>query len=354
MAKDTDAPKRTSPWATGLLLSALTAQAAIASLRSGHVHYDMGEIASVLWAGLSGAPSDAGESATMILWNVRLPRIVTALLSGAALGLSGAVFQGLLRNPLADPYTLGVSTGAAFGAALVIVAGAFIPGAAFLATPWALTVGAFCAACLTLVLVFALARDRDGHLPPGNLILAGVILSAILSAAISFIKYLAGDQVASIVFWLLGSFVARTWTDAAVVGAFFLPAFAVAIASATDLNIMTMGVRSAETLGVDTRRVRRNLLAAASLAAAAAVAVAGVIGFVGIVVPHLARLGTGPDHRSLLPLSAIGGALLLVCADTMVRVALPGEIPVGVLTALLAGPVFLVIFRKKMGANLHD
>ena len=230
----------------------------------------------------------------------------------------------------------------------------FLPGLTFRVALWSLTLGAFVMATLPLALVIALARDEQKYLSPTNLILAGVILSAILSAAISFIKYLAGDQVSSIIFWLLGSFQARTWTDAAIVGAFFIPALLAALWSAVDLNIMTMGVRSAETLGVNTRAVRFRLLAAASLAASAAVSVAGVIGFVGLIVPHLIRLITGPDHRRLLPLSALGGALLLLAADTTVRVILPGEIPVGVLTALLAGPVFLIIFRKRMGRLAYD
>lgn len=347
-------PFRLPPLPTGIVLVAALALASAAAVDSGHAHFGIAEILSVIRAKITGGAELLDDGRVMILWGVRMPRVATALLAGAALGLSGAVFQGLLLNPLADPYTLGVSSGAAFGASLVIVCGMLLPGTPFLTAPWTLTAGAFLAACLTLALVIALAQDRDRRLSPTNLILAGVILSAILSAAISFIKYLAGDQVGSIIFWLLGSFQARTWTDAGIVFFFLLPALAASLWSAVDLNIMTMGVRSAETLGVNTRRVRLTLLAAASLAAAAAVSVAGIIGFVGLIVPHLVRLATGPDHRSLLPLSAIGGALLMVCADSAVRVLLPGEIPVGVLTALLAGPAFLVIFRMKMGGRANE
>ena len=354
-ATATDAiARRLSPWAVGAVLFAVLVAVAVLSLGSGYTRFGTGEILTVLWAKLVGMAAELDESRVMTLWNIRMPRIAVALVSGAALGLSGAIFQGLLINPLADPYTLGVSSGSAFGASLAIIGGVLIPGAAFLSSPWAMTVGAFAVACLTLLMVMALARDADGHLSPTNLILGGVVVSAILSAAISFVKYLAGDQVEMIVFWLLGSFQARTWLDATVVFVFFVPAFATAMLSAVDLNIMTMGVRSAETLGVDTRRVRRNLLAAASLAAASVVSVVGIIGFVGLIVPHLIRLLTGPDHRSLLPLSALGGALLLVAADGVVRVLLPGEIPVGVLTALLAGPAFLVIFRRRMKRHVHD
>jgi iron complex transport system permease protein len=284
----------------------------------------------------------------MALWEVRLPRILTSILAGAALALSGVVFQGLLHNPLADPYTLGVSSGAALGAALAITASIFLPGNAFLANPLVPTLGAFLVAVLTLGLVVALARDRQGGLPPTRLILAGVILAAILSAALSFLKYLAGDQVSSLVFWLLGSFQARSWLDAGLVGVFLLPALLVCLVYAPDLNLMTLGSGTARTLGVDTGRVRFRLLAAASLAAAAAVAVAGIIGFVGLIVPHLVRLASGPDHRSLIPLATLGGGLLLLLADSLVRVVLPGEIPVGVVTALLAGPAFLVLFRRRM------
>ncbi len=343
-----------SAWILGLILAGLLLALAAASANAGYMPFSPGEVLDVLRAKFLGGVSALDDSRVMVLWEVRLPRLVTAAAAGAALGLSGAVFQGLLLNPLADPYTLGVSSGAACGAAVVIVAGLLMPDLAWLGAPWVLTGGAFLMASLTLALVIALARDEQKHLSPTNLILAGVIMSAILSAAISFIKYLAGEQVGSIIFWLLGSFQARTWADAGLVAAFFAPALLAALWSAVDLNIMTLGVRSAETLGVNTRRVRLTLLAAASLAASAAVSVAGVIGFVGLIVPHLVRLVSGPDHRSLLPLSALGGAVLMLAADTTVRVLLPGEIPVGVLTALLAGPVFLVIFRKRMGRLAYD
>jgi iron complex transport system permease protein len=326
------------------------------SLSLGYMSISLREIFEVLASKLipgAGEASGVSESVTMVLWEVRLPRLVTSLVSGAALGLSGAIFQGILLNPLADPYTLGVSSGAAFGASIVLVLAIVFPSLGFLASPLTPAAGAFVASVLTLILVMLLAADQEGRLPPPNLILAGVIMSAILSAAISFIKYLAGDQVSSIIFWLLGSFQARTWTEAGIVFVFFLPALIIALPAAMDLNIMTLGLRSAETLGVNTGKVRLKLLVAASIAASASVAVAGIIGFVGLIVPHLVRLLTGPDHRSLLPLSTLGGAFLLASADTVVRVFLPGEIPVGVLTALLAGPAFLVIFRRKMKDLIH-
>lgn len=352
-----DATRRMSPWLLGAALIVALVLVFLVSVSSGYMAFSWSEIADAVWAEIANVfrPSPYGDlypldddNHQVILRSIRLPRIATALLAGAALGLSGAIFQGLLLNPLADPYTLGVSSGAAFGASLVLVGAMALPWAKFLATPEAPAVGAFLFSLLTLRLVIALASDSDKRLSPTSLILAGVILSAILSAGISFIKYLAGDQVSSIVFWLLGSFQARTWLDAKLVLTFFVPALILSLALAMDLNIMTLGFKSAETLGVNTTRVRLTLLVAASLAASASVAVAGIIGFVGLIVPHLIRLLTGPDHRSLLPLSALGGAVLLGAADTLVRAFIPGEIPVGVLTALLAGPAFMVIFRRKM------
>ncbi|MDR1084569.1 MAG: iron ABC transporter permease [Deltaproteobacteria bacterium] len=325
------------------------------SVSRGYMDVSAREIWEVLKAVLNGEALTSPGS--LVVWEVRLPRLAASLAVGAALGLSGAIFQGLLLNPLADPYTLGVSSGAALGAAAVISVSIVRPielvtlkyfGVIYLPAPFIPAAGAFFGAGLSLVAVMALAREKNGSLPPTNLILAGVIMSAILSAALSFLKYLAGDQVSSIIFWLLGSFVARTWADFWVVIIFFLPAFFVAMFSALDLNIMTLGLKEARTLGVSTEKVRFRLLVAASLSASAAVAVSGIIGFAGLIVPHLIRSIIGPDHRTLLPFSALAGAVLLAAADWTVRVLLPGEIPVGVFTALLAGPVFLIIFRRKM------
>jgi iron complex transport system permease protein len=330
-------------WPAALFLLGLLGLLAWLSLSQGYLDFAPSEIWTAVRDLLSGREL---TSRGLVIAEVRLPRLVTASLAGAALGLSGAVFQGLLLNPLADPYTLGVSSGAALGAAAVITLS--LAGWPGLAHPLMPAAGAFAGSILTLAAVMALAREKDGSLPPANLILAGVIVSAILSAGLSFLKYLAGDQVSSLIFWLLGSFLARTWTEAGIVALFLGPALAVSLFRALDLNIMTLGLREARTLGVAAVRVRRELLIAASLAASAAVAVAGIIGFVGLIVPHLLRLLIGPDHRILLPLSALGGAVLLAAADWAVRILLPGEIPVGVLTALLAGPVFLVIFRRRM------
>ncbi|MBF0529050.1 MAG: iron ABC transporter permease, partial [Deltaproteobacteria bacterium] len=275
-----------------------------------------------------------------VVLQVRLPRILTSAAVGAGLATAGTIFQGLLLNPLADPYTLGVSAGAAFGAALALLLGLGAWG------PYAVTTMAFICAAATLAVVIALAVV-DGQIQLHSLILSGVIVAAILSAGISFIKYLADEQVSIIIFWLLGSFVARTWVDLGLTAPLVAISLICGLFWASDLNIISLGQRSAAALGVETTRVRLILLATASLATAACVSVSGIIGFVGLIVPHLMRHFTGPDNRRLLPASALTGAILLLAADTTARAVLPGEVPVGVLTALIGGPVFCYVYRRK-------
>jgi iron complex transport system permease protein len=324
---------------TVALLAAVLAGLALAACTMGVIHIPPGEVLRGLLDGVRGAADSLDDTAAGILFDVRLPRILTCAAVGFGLAVAGAVFQGLLLNPLADPFTLGVSSGAAFGAALALLLGLSFFGSA------TLLVLAFAGAALTLFAVISLA-GRDGELSPASLILAGVIVSAILSAGISFIKYLADERVSVIVFWLMGSFVGRTLSDAALAGCAALFAFAVCLYYGRDLNVMSLGTRSARSLGVDTGRVRLILLVTASLVSAVCVAVSGVIGFVGLIVPHLMRMVVGPDNRWLLPASGLGGAILLLLADTVTRALLPHEVPIGVLTALIGGPVFCWIFSR--------
>lgn len=275
-----------------------------------------------------------------VVTDVRLPRILTSAAVGFGLAVSGAVFQGILLNPLADPFTLGVSSGAALGASLVLLLGLSLAG------PSTVCVFAFAGAMLTLLAVMAIA-GRDSSLSPTSLILSGVIVSAILSAGISFIKYMADERVSVIIFWLMGSFASRTWTDVLFTAVIGLSGFLVCMFFARDLNVMSMGDRSARSLGVETGRVRLALLTTATLISAACVSVSGIIGFVGLMVPHLMRFLTGPDNRLLIPASGLCGAILLLAADTLTRAILPQEVPIGVLTALMGGPVFCIIFRRR-------
>lgn len=281
-----------------------------------------------------------------VVWEVRLPRILSAAAVGAGLAMSGAVFQGILQNPLADPYTLGVSSGAAFGASLCLLLGLDFWGA------YSVCLMAFLGASLTLLAVIWLS-SVDGQASPHNLILSGVIVAAILSAGIGLIKYLADEQVAVIIFWLMGSLVSKGWLDFSLTLGAGLLGLAVFMYHARDLNLLCLGARAAASLGVQTKQVRLTLLITASLVSAVCVAVSGIIGFVGLLIPHLMRALVGPDHRLLLPASACAGALLLLGADTLTRAALPHEVPIGVLTAIIGGPFFCYVFRRRQMGRGH-
>lgn len=287
------------------------------------------------------------ERLRYIIVHVRLARIVLALAVGGALALAGAVYQGVLLNPLADPFTLGVSTGAAFGASTVILAGA--GGLQFWGVN-AVPPAAFAGALAALYAVLLLSRV-GGRIHPATLVLAGIIVSTFLSALISLLKSLNEDAVSSIVFWIMGSLSGRSWTHVLLVLPYLALGGAVILLYTRELDLLSLGDVQAQQLGVDVQRVRLRLLLAASLVTAAAVAVSGVIGFVGLVIPHLVRLALGPRHARLLPLAALAGGLLVLISDTLARSLLSGgtELPVGVVTAIMGGPFFcfLLATRRK-------
>lgn len=324
-------------------LAAATVAVIIISSGMGYMQIPVAEIVRVLSAKISGHMElleGLEKAVPFVVMDVRLPRILTAALVGGGLALSGVVYQGILLNPLADPYTLGVSSGAAFGASLALLANLLFP--AFLSVP----LFAFAGAVATLFVVIHLSSFK-GQISANTLILSGVIVGAILSAAISFIKYLADEQVAVIVFWLMGSFAARGWADVGIVAGALVVGLLITLYYGRDLNIMSLGGRSADSLGVETAKTRKILLVTASMVTAICVAVSGIIGFIGLIVPHLMRYLVGPDNRKLLPASLFAGAILLLMADTVTRAVLPSEVPIGVLTALIGGPFFCVIFRRK-------
>lgn len=303
------------------------------------------EVVQVLYSHffLDTPPEGIDEVFPFVIIDVRLPRIMIAVLVGGGLAVAGCVFQAILLNPLADPYTLGISSGAAFGAAVALILGIFgVVLPAWISVP----LFAFLGAIITLYVVFAIASG-DSSLSSNTLILSGVIVSAILSAGIGFIKYLADEEVSVIIFWLMGSLVGSSWTDIILVSLLFIPALAIIMYFARDLNIMSLGTQTSDTLGIDTPKVRKILLMSASLITAACVSVSGIIGFVGLIVPHLLRLVVGVDNRILLPACFLAGAMLLLFADTITRAYLPAELPIGVLTSLIGGPFFCYIFRKK-------
>ncbi|MFW6401807.1 MAG: FecCD family ABC transporter permease [Desulfohalobiaceae bacterium] len=315
----------------------------LVSVSMGYIQIPLATTSKAIFFKLSGQSQDLQQIEELlrtVIFEVRLPRVLTAAVVGAGLALSGVIFQGLLLNPLADPYTLGVSSGAAFGASLVLLFNLQFLGL------YTLPLFAFICGSLTLLLVVYLSSSAGG-LSSNNLILSGVIVGAILSAGISMFKYLAQERVSVIIFWLMGSFASSTWPELLLTLVLILFGFCVFMVYARDLNLICLGSRAAASLGVDTSRLRIILLVTASLVAAICVSVSGIIGFVGLLIPHMMRSITGPEHRRLLPASLLAGAILLLAADTTTRTLLPSEVPIGVLTALIGGPFFCYIFRRK-------
>jgi len=317
----------------------------ITSLSLGYINIPITDIITLLYGKITAdlqILKNINATYLAVILDVRLPRILTCAGVGAALAVSGSLFQGILLNPLADPYTLGVSAGAAFGACVAILLNL---SAAYVSVP----LFAFIGACTTLFVVMFLSyssKNPMAGLSSNNLILSGIIVGAILSAGISFLKFIANEQVSVIIFWLMGSFASKTWFDFLIVTLFLLIGFAVSIFYARDLNLISLGAKSAASLGVDLKKTNIILLVTGSMLAAVCVSVSGIIGFVGLLVPHMVRFITGPDNRKLIPLSMLAGASLLLFADTVTRAVLPYEIPIGVLTALTGGPLFCWIFKK--------
>lgn len=285
------------------------------------------------------------ESLRLILFDLRLPRVLLALCAGAGLAVAGAVFQGILRNPLADPFTLGVSGGAAFGAALAISLG--LGGAVM---GYGIPLLSFAGAAAALAAVLALGRIGGG-LRHETLILAGVVVSALLAAFIALVKALDEASVTGIVFWIMGSFQGRGWTELLLVLPGLLGGCLIAMLLHGRLDMLSLGDRTARHLGLGASRARLVLLLSAGAITASCVAVSGIIGFIGLIVPHLCRMLLGASHNKLLPASALCGGLLLLWSDVAARTILPGgvELPVGVVTALLGGPFFCFILGRKKG-----
>jgi len=326
-----------------LPLAAVLILSIIMSAGLGYIAISPGDILQIIFSQFGSAlPEQIDTSYPFVIMEVRLPRILTAVLVGGGLAVAGCVFQSLLQNPLADPYTLGISSGAAFGASMSILL--LIWGVA-LPAPLLIPLSAFIGAMLTLTAVFSLVGPAS-RFSSNSLILSGIIISAILSAGISLIKFLADEQVNAIIFWLMGSFIGKDWIDVLLLVVIVLPCSGVLLLFARELDIMTFGDRVSDSLGIETGRVRKLILIIASLATSACVAVSGIIGFVGLIIPHFVRMILGPGNRLLIPCSFLCGCILLLGADTVTRVFLPTEIPIGVLTALIGGPVFCYIFRK--------
>ena len=336
------APGGGKPAVTFAILAALLLVAVLLNAGIGAVQVSPAQVATVLLERIGIATGvEVDVQREQVVWGIRMPRIVLALCVGAGLGMAGASLQAIFRNPLADPGLIGVSSGAALGAIALIIAGIAPLG-------WAsLPLAAFAGALVLTLVVYGLARS-DGSTQVVTLILTGVAMNSIAGGLIGLASFMADEaQLRSIVFWTLGSLAGATWRAvlpvalATVCGLLLLPRYS------RTLNLIVLGEREAFHLGVDTERVRLIVIALATLIAGAGVAVAGIVGFVGLVVPHLLRIVIGPDHRFLLPASAIGGAILLLGADLVARtIVTPAELPLGVVTALIGGPYFLYLLRR--------
>jgi iron complex transport system permease protein len=297
----------------------------------------------IAWkVGLAAYPRGVPHPTEVILFELRLPRVVLATVVGAALACSGLVFQGLFRNPLADPAIIGVSSGAALGAIAVIVTiGAGSLGA------FGVPLAGFCGALATALLVYRLARIGPAvHV--ATLLLAGMAVAAVISALMSLVMSFSGSQIRDIYAWLLGGLTAQGWPQIGAVVPLIAVGAAGAALTAHDLNIVSLGEERARQLGIEVDQLKRRSIAIGALLAASAVSVAGVIGFVGLMTPHLLRLVVGADHRRLLPGVLLAGPTLLILADLVARTVIaPQELPVGVVTALLGGPFFLYLLRRE-------
>ena len=335
-----------------VILAALLAGVMGISVSLGAVTIPLSKSWSILghqFLGLSAAGKWTASDSSIIL-DLRLPRILSGALVGSALAMAGSVLQALLRNPLADPFVLGISSGAAVGAVLAILFGL---GATFLGA-YAVPGSAFGGALFTLFLVYFIARV-EGRAPTNTMLLAGVIVSSFFSAVIMFlISATSDEQIYNVTFWLMGNLEYMASQSLGIIFLFLMAGGGVLLALARDFNLLALGEETAAELGVDVERVKKLAFIFASLITGAVVSVSGLIGFVGLIVPHVVRMIWGPDHRFLLPASALVGAMLMVVADTLARTVMaPTEIPVGVVTAMGGAPFFVYLLRKKGHAVYH-
>ena len=327
----TEITKRRAPAALGYaVLLTLLLLALLMGLMSGDIKMKLLDVLYMLKSGPSAKLEDALKLS--VIWQIRLPRVLASAISGSILAVSGVMFQSVLRNPLAEPYTLGVASGAAFGAACAIVAGLpLVSGAAFIGS------------ISTLFIVWVLG-ERKNETDISRIILAGVIVGSILTAGLTLLKALAGEKVAAIIVWMMGSFSASVWSDINPLMLALCILMLMGSVKAQELDIMASGTNG-EALGLNLNSTRLLLLGGASLAVSVVVSRFGIIGFVGLVIPHLLRILFGPTHRQLMLLASIGGAALLCAADTLAKTL--GELPTGVLTALIGGPVFCIMLWKR-------
>jgi iron complex transport system permease protein len=321
----------------GMIL--LTCGTIAACLQFGAYGLTLGEI----WSALTFSSAGTEDVARVILWDIRFPRILMGLFVGASLAITGAALQALVRNPLADPYVLGISSGAAFGATIGLAL-----GLGSIAGGFGLPLFAFIGGGISIVLVYGIAASQ-GQLPMHQLLLAGVIVNAVCSALMMFATSILNPaSLYRVVLWLMGTLSAPSLPMLAGIGGCLLVAIVLLLRESQALNLLAVGEDAARSLGVDSVRVQRTVFLVSAVLTGAVVSVSGMIGFVGMVIPHFVRILCGADHRLLLPASALGGGILLMVADTVARtVVAPAEIPVGVITALIGGPFFIYLLMTR-------
>ena len=333
------------PWWRIVLGLVALGVAAIFAASIGSVHIPFVSVVEIVAARLPGIdlPQDAPATWNTILWQLRVPRVAQASVVGAALAMSGAAYQGLFKNPLADPYLVGVASGAGLGAVVVLLTG--IP--MYLAGVSLLPVAAFAGGTGAVAVAYSIARNSRGT-PTTTLILAGVAIAALTGAVSSLLILRSDPELRPVLAWLMGSLISSEWKESAIVLAYAVPGMAILLGFGRMLNVLQLSEDHAAMLGVPVEKVKLLLIGAATLVTAAAVSFSGLIGFVGLVAPHVVRLIWGPDYRFLLPMSAIIGATFLVLADLVARtIVSPGELPVGMVTAFCGAPFFLYLLRRR-------
>ncbi len=330
-----------------ILLALLLVTVSLYSLTSGVIPTSFIDVTGVLVNGVRSLFSDPGsikgEQLPLIIFQIRIPRLLLGILVGSGLAICGTVMQGLFRNPMADPGLLGVSSGAALGAVLVIVLGlAWFSSLLHAMGTWLLPLMAFAGGLVSIIVVYRLSKTNNRTDVP-TMLLAGIAVNAIAGALIGLLSYIADDtQLRDLIFWSLGSLEVTNWWKLAIGMVFTVPAIAAIPFYANALNANLLGENEARHLGIEMERVKKHLIVLVALVVGVSVSLSGIIGFVGLVVPHLLRIIIGPDHRLLLPASALFGATLLVSADIIARtIVAPAEIPIGIITAILGGPFFL-------------
>jgi iron complex transport system permease protein len=326
-------------WLLGAL--AFLAVSLLAGLAIGPARIGLGPIvvSALSHVPFLGVHSDLSSPQSAILWELRAPRVVLGALVGGMLAIAGSAYQGAFRNPLADPYLLGVASGAGLGATLVIsyghAAGGLLPAAAFVG------------AAFSVALAYALGRSVGGPSNATTLILAGVAVAYFTNAVQTFVQQQRSDSLRDVFAWLLGGFATASWTDVAIAAPYILPSAVVLLAHRRILDVLSVGDDEATALGLDVRRVRLLVVTAATVGTAAAVAVSGLIAFVGVIVPHTVRLLVSSSYRAVVPLSLVVGAGFLVLTDVLARTALsPQELPISVVTAFLGAPFFALVLRS--------